>query len=137
MLAAGLALDAGPACRGRRWGWTRPGRRAAALRDHGIGLTLDGFGAGLASLTVLRRLPLTGLKLARSVVRGLPGDGDDVAVARAGIAMAHAMGLVAIADGIETEAQRAFLRDAAARQGQATVRRGALAPGLPGRTHPT
>jgi EAL domain-containing protein (putative c-di-GMP-specific phosphodiesterase class I) len=93
----------------------------AALRDLGIALTLDGFGAGVASLTVLRRLPLTGLKLARGVVRGLPEDGDDAAMARAGIAMAHAMGLVAIADGIETEAQRAFLAQCGCDEGQGAL----------------
>lgn len=81
----------------------------AALRDLGIGLILDGFGIGLTSLALLRHLPLTAIRLSRSLVRGLPGAADDVAIARAGIAVAHAMGLSVIADGIETEAQRAML----------------------------
>ncbi len=81
----------------------------AALRDLGAGLVLDGFGAGAASLTVLRAVPLSAVKLARSVVRGLPEGSDDAALARAAIGMAHALGLAVIADGIEAETQRAWL----------------------------
>jgi EAL domain-containing protein (putative c-di-GMP-specific phosphodiesterase class I) len=83
--------------------------RLAALRDLGVGLVLDDFGAAHGNLTALRRLPLTAVKLDGCVVRGLPGDCEDAAMARITIQMAHALGLSVTAEGIETEAQRACL----------------------------
>lgn len=90
----------------------------AALRDLGIGLVLDGFGAGAASLAVLREVPLSAVKLSRVVMRGLPGSGEDAALARAAIGMAHALGLAVIAEGIEREAQRAWLAAQGCDEGQ-------------------
>lgn len=90
----------------------------SALRDLGAGLCIDAFGAGVTSLTLLRRLPLTAVKLARSLVRGLPGDREDAAIARATIATAHTMDLSVIADGVETEHQRAFLAHCGCNEGQ-------------------
>ncbi|MCX7383428.1 MAG: EAL domain-containing protein, partial [Alphaproteobacteria bacterium] len=90
----------------------------SALRDRGVGLCIDGFGAGVTSLTLLRRLPLTSVKLARTLVRGLPGDREDAAIARAAIATAHTMDLTVIADGVETEHQRAFLAHCGCNEGQ-------------------
>ncbi len=90
----------------------------SALRDIGVGLALDDFGAGLASLSMLRRLPLTGLKLDRSVVRHLPGSREDSAIAQATIQLAHMLGLTVTAEGIETEAQRSFLAAAGCDDGQ-------------------
>lgn len=80
----------------------------AALRDLGIGLSVDGFGVGVTSLSLLRRLPLTGVKLARSLVRGIPESHEDAAMARAVVTMAQAAELSVVADGIESERQRAF-----------------------------
>ncbi len=90
----------------------------SALRDIGMGLTLDDFGAGIASLSMLRRLPLTGLKLDRSVVRSLPDSREDAAMAQATIHLAHMLGLSITAEGIETEAQRSFLATAGCDDGQ-------------------
>jgi len=90
----------------------------AALRDLGLGLTLDAFGAGIASMTVMRKVPLTGVKLARAIVRGLPDNREDAAIARAVIGIAQAMGLNVIGDGIETEQQRAFLAHCGCHEGQ-------------------
>ena len=81
----------------------------SALRDLGIGLALDDFGTGYASLGMLRRLPLTAMKLDRSLVRDLPDGSEDVAIARAAVQTGHAMGLRVVAEGVETEAQRDFL----------------------------
>lgn len=81
----------------------------AALRDRGVGLAIEGFGLAAASLTLLRRLPLTGLKLARSLVRGLPDGAEDAAMVRAVVTMAQATDITVVADGVETERQRAFL----------------------------
>lgn len=90
----------------------------AALRDRGIGVAFDNFGDGQASLNVLRRLPLTMLKLDRSLVRALPVDAAEAAIARAMLTAAHALGLEVIAAGIESEAQREFLAAAGCDQGQ-------------------
>lgn len=90
----------------------------SALRDLGVGLCVDAFGAGMSSLTLLRRLPLTAIKLARTLVRGLPADREDAAIARAAIATAQTMDLAVIADGVESEHQRAFLAHCGCDEGQ-------------------
>jgi len=90
----------------------------AALRDRGIGLALDDFGTGYASLGMLKRLPLTAMKLDRSLVRDLPDDREDVAIARAAVQTGHALGLLVAAKGIETEPQRAFLAAIGCDEGQ-------------------
>ncbi len=81
----------------------------AALRDLGIGLALDDFGTGAASLFTLKRLPLTAMKLDRSLVRDLPHDGEDRAIISAVVSTGHALGLDLIAAGVETAAQQLFL----------------------------
>jgi EAL domain-containing protein (putative c-di-GMP-specific phosphodiesterase class I) len=83
----------------------------SAIRDLGAGVAVDNFGSGLASLSVLRRLPLTALNLDRSLVRDLPTSREDAALVRAVIAAGHALGLTVVAEGVETEAQRAFLAE--------------------------
>lgn len=100
----------------------------SAIRDLGVGLALDDFGVGYASLGVLRRLPLTVMKLDRSLVRALPEDREDAAIARALIATGHALGLSVVAEGIETEAQRAFLAAAGCDEGQGYLFSEPLAP---------
>lgn len=81
----------------------------SALRDNGIGLALDDFGTGFASLGMLRRLPLTTMKLDRSLVRDLPDQPEDVAIARAAVQTGHALGLTVVAEGVELESQQDFL----------------------------
>ena len=93
----------------------------SAVRDIGIGLALDDFGHGFASLAVLKRLPLTAMKLDRSLVRGLPADQEDAAIVRAVIAAGHALGLTVTAEGIETELQRDFLAGCGCDDGQGTL----------------
>jgi len=90
----------------------------SALRDRGIGLALDDFGTGYASLGMLRRLPLTAMKIDRSLVRDLPDDREDVAIARAAVQTGHAMGLRVVAEGVETSAQRDFLAAIGCDEGQ-------------------
>lgn len=82
----------------------------AALRDIGVGVALDRFGSESASLLPLKRLPLTALKLDRSLVRDLPGDAEAAAIVAAVTRFAHALGLTVVACGVETAAQGAFLR---------------------------
>ena len=90
----------------------------SAIRDLGVGLALDDFGTGYASLSMLKRLPLTVMKLDRSLVRELPGNREDAAIVRAVVETGHAIGLTVVAEGIETEAQRAFLSGIGCDQGQ-------------------
>ena len=83
--------------------------RLAALRDLGIGIALDAFGAGAASLTLLKRLPLTTLKFDGALLRDLAFSVEDRVIVQAIIHAAHALGLTAVATGIETEDQRGLL----------------------------
>ena len=90
----------------------------AAVRDLGVGLSVDDFGSGVGSLTLLRRLPLTTLRLDRSLIRELPYDAEAVAITRAVIAAGHALGLGVGAIGIDAEQQRAVLADCGCDEGQ-------------------
>lgn len=79
---------------------------AGELAAQGIRIALDDFGAGFCNFRYLKLLPLHYLKLDRSMVDGIAADPRDLAVLRAIVAMAGALGLEVIAEGIESEAQR-------------------------------
>lgn len=77
----------------------------AALKAIGVRLVLDDFGTGRSSLAYLTRLPLSGLKIARSFVAGVGIERGDTAVTEAIIAMSRALSLEVCADGVDSPAQ--------------------------------
>lgn len=88
------------------------------LAAQGVGLALDDFGAGYTSLEHLRRLPITQLKIDRSLTAPLDDQGGDSPMVAAVISFAHALGLSVTAEGIERQSQLVRLRELGCECGQ-------------------
>jgi diguanylate cyclase (GGDEF)-like protein/PAS domain S-box-containing protein len=81
----------------------------AELKMLGVRIAIDDFGTGYSSLSHLNQLPIDRIKIDRSFVQGLPAHAGNAAIARAIVTLAASLQREVIAEGVETEAQRAFL----------------------------
>jgi EAL domain-containing protein (putative c-di-GMP-specific phosphodiesterase class I) len=82
-----------------------------ALKNLGVGLAVDDFGTGYSSLTYLKKFPIDELKIDRSFINGLGSDSGDSAIVGSCIDLAHAVGIRAVAEGVETSGQVQTLKD--------------------------
>ena len=80
------------------------------LHEMGVGIAIDDFGTGFSSLGQLRHFPIDMLKVDRSFVHGVEHDAKDAAITANLVSLAHAMGVLAVAEGIESEGQLNELR---------------------------
>ena len=81
-----------------------------ALHRFGVGIAIDDFGTGYSSLSYLRRLPVDRLKIDRSFIQDVTSNDETATVVKAIVQLAHNLRLKVVAEGVETEAQDAFVR---------------------------
>ena len=85
------------------------GEKIQRLKDAGFHVSIDDFGTGYSSMSYLKRYALDKLKIDQSFIRDLAHDTGDQAIITAIVKMAHSLGLITIAEGVETAEQQAFL----------------------------
>jgi EAL domain-containing protein (putative c-di-GMP-specific phosphodiesterase class I) len=88
------------------------------FRIKGIGLALDDFGTGFSSMMQLRQLPFTEVKIDRFFISDMTTSSDSLLIVKATIDLAHGLGMIATAEGIETEEQARLLRELGCDVGQ-------------------
>ncbi|WP_448187676.1 putative bifunctional diguanylate cyclase/phosphodiesterase [Azospirillum sp. sgz301742] len=84
-------------------------RTLSELADIGVQVAIDDFGSGYSSLSYVQQLPVAKLKIDRAFIIDVPENSRNAALVRAAVGMAHGLGLVTVAEGVETEEQREFL----------------------------
>ncbi len=82
----------------------------SSLRQLGVKIAVDDFGTGYASLSYVKRFPMSAIKIDREFVRGLPIDAENVAITSSIMALAHSLAFEVIAEGVETHGEQEFLR---------------------------
>jgi EAL domain-containing protein (putative c-di-GMP-specific phosphodiesterase class I) len=102
-----------------------------ALKSLGVKIAIDDFGTGYASLSYLQRFPIDTIKIDRAFVGG-ESDRDEWALARAIVRIGQALGIETVAEGVETEAQRAALLEIGCTAGQGFL----FSPPLPAEAIP-
>jgi len=80
------------------------------LKSIGVKIAIDDFGTGYSSLSYLKRFPIDSIKVDRTFIHDIPADSGDMKIAHAIIAMAHALRLKVVAEGVENAEQLKFLR---------------------------
>ena len=85
--------------------------RLRSLREMGVRISIDDFGTGFSSVSVLRHFPVDALKIDTSFVRDLMHDPHDAAIASAVVALAKSLGLQVVAEGVENPSQLEFLKE--------------------------
>ncbi len=91
-------------------GWERSQKELQALHEDGVRIAIDDFGTGFSSLGQLRHFPVDMIKVDRSFIQGMEEEKKDAAIAANLVTLAHALGVLAIAEGIESDGQLASLR---------------------------
>ena len=86
-------------------------QRLMAIKQLGVCLSIDDFGTGYSALGYLKRCPINKLKIDRSFITEVPTDAEDVALVKGIIAMAHALDMKVVAEGVETKEQWQFLKE--------------------------
>lgn len=81
------------------------------LKALGVSIAVDDFGTGYSSLSLLKHLPIDRIKIDRSFVKDLPGTGNDQGVVKAIVTMAHSLGILLTAEGVETREQHHLLAE--------------------------
>lgn len=89
-----------------------------ALKQRGIRISVDDFGTGFSSLSYLKHFPIDALKIDKLFIKSLPEDQHDAAIASAIVGMAHSLKMEVVAEGVETEGQRDFLKKLGCNCGQ-------------------
>ncbi|WP_299180696.1 EAL domain-containing protein [uncultured Neptuniibacter sp.] len=86
-------------------------QRLNQIQSLGLKISLDDFGTGFSSLSLLKSSPVNELKIDRSFVSGLPDSSDDLSICSSIISVAHNMGLEVVAEGVETDVQLTLLKE--------------------------